>query len=57
MKNIGALWIKKSKKDQKEYFKGRVNDIFIVVFKNEEKRGEKSPDYRIFLSEKEGEKK
>lgn len=51
-KSIGALWAKQSSKG--EYFTGQLelNDekIKIVVFKNNYKKEDKHPDWKIFLS-------
>ena len=48
LKNIGALWLK-TREDGTEFFSGTINngihgDINIVVFKNEKKDSEKSPE-------------
>lgn len=47
---IGALWLKQSKKGTK-YLSGTVNGQAIVIFRNQNKRSEKAPDYRILKSE------
>ena len=55
MKNIGAFWLKTSKKGEK-YMSGYVEingaKVDLIVFKNKQKREDKQPDYRIFLKEK-----
>lgn len=51
MEKLGALWIQKSKKSGKKYLKGKIGKVSIVVFENEQKQSEKSPDYKIFRSE------
>jgi len=48
LKNIGALWLK-TREDGTKFFSGTINngihgDINIVVFKNEKKDSEKSPE-------------
>lgn len=51
-KSIGALWEKKSGKGT--WFSGSIETngekIQIVVFKNDYKKEEKHPDYKIFVS-------
>lgn len=49
--SVGALWLNTSKKGEK-YLAGSFGEQKIVVFKNTFKEeGEKTPDYRIFLSQ------
>ena len=45
---IGALWEKAGAKGP--YMTGTVNGERVVVFKNANKRGEKSPDWRVLKS-------
>lgn len=45
---IGALWIKSGAKG--EYMTGTINGERVVVFRNGNKRGEKSPDWRVLKS-------
>lgn len=45
---IGALWAKTGAKG--DYFTGTVNGERIVVFKNGNKKSDKSPDFRILKS-------
>ena len=45
---IGALWEKTGKKGA--YMTGTINGERVVVFKNTNKRGEKSPDWRVLKS-------
>ena len=49
---IGALWIRESKKDGSKFLSGKMSDgTEIVMFKNSHKKeGEKGPDYRIYRS-------
>lgn len=51
--NIGALWLKTSK-DGKKYMSGMVEiagfKINIVVFKNNNKKEDRHPDYNILQS-------
>jgi uncharacterized protein (DUF736 family) len=53
--DIGALWIRKSQKGT-SYMTGQVElgntKVDVVVFRNTKKQpGEKTPDFRIYLSE------
>lgn len=58
MLKLGALWLKESKQGKK-FMTGiiendslpHIQKIPVVVFKNEKKQSDKSPDYLIFLSE------
>lgn len=43
---IGALWVKSGAKG--EYMTGEIAGQRVVVFKNGNKRGDKSPDWRCF---------
>ena len=45
---IGALWEKAGKKGP--YMTGTINGERVVLFKNGNKRGEKSPDWRVLKS-------
>ena len=45
---IGALWEKTGKKGA--YMTGTIHGERVVVFKNANKRGEKSPDWRVLKS-------
>jgi len=47
---IGALWLKTSK-NGKEFLSGKIDGRPVVVFKVEGKKSDKSPDYRVFLSQ------
>ena len=54
LKTIGALWLK-TKENGTKFFSGTINngihgDINVMVFKNDEKQSEKSPDYRIVMA-------
>lgn len=54
---IGALWIKKSA-GGKAYLSGKIEGIgYVVVFKNNNKKNDKQPDYRILKSKPREEKK
>lgn len=47
---IGALWIKESA-GGKAYLSGKIEGIgYVVVFKNNNKKSDKQPDYRILKS-------
>ncbi len=47
---IGALWTKQTKHGN-DYFTGTINGQRVVVFKNQKKRSDKSPDWRVLKSE------
>lgn len=55
--SIGAFWLKESKSGTK-YMSGVIEidgaKHDIVVFKNSYKKEDKQPDYRIYLSDKQG---
>lgn len=46
---LGALWIKQSAKG--EYMTGSINGIKVVVFRNNNKRDERHPDWRVLKSQ------
>lgn len=48
-KEIGALWIKKNKKG-KNYLRGIINGVNVVVLTNIYKRSALQPDFRVFPS-------
>lgn len=52
MEKLGALWRQKKKKDGVEYLKGNCQGVEVIIFLNDEKRSEKSPEYYIYRSEK-----
>lgn len=52
MEKLGALWRQKKKKDGVEYLKGNCKGVEVIVFLNDQKRSNKSPDYYVYLSEK-----
>lgn len=45
---IGALW-KNENKDGETYLSGTFGAAKLLVFKNKWKKGEKDPDYKIFV--------
>lgn len=45
---LGALWVKQSAKG--EYMTGTINGVKVVVFRNNNKREEKHPDWRVMKS-------
>lgn len=54
---LTGLWAKKDKKGR-TFLSGRLGNADIVIFRNDyKKEGSKEPDYRIYLSEHEFEKK
>lgn len=57
-REVGALWTKISKDKTQKYMTGHINTslegkIDIVIFSNKEKKSDKSPDFRIYISDKE----
>lgn len=52
MEKLGALWKQKKKKDGVEYLKGNCLATEVIIFLNDDKHSEKSPDYFIYRSEK-----
>lgn len=48
-KSIGALWTRISKSGT-EYLSGTINGVKVVVYKNNYKKEEKQPDFRIYES-------
>ena len=56
-REVGALWTKLSKDKSQKYMTGHIQTslegkIDIVIFSNKEKKTDKAPDFRIYLSEK-----
>ena len=56
-REVGALWTKLSRDKSQKYMTGHIQTslegkIDIVIFSNKEKKSDKSPDFRIYLSEK-----
>lgn len=47
---IGALWVKSGAKG--EYMTGTINDVRVVLFKNDKEPGSKAPDWRVLLATK-----
>lgn len=47
---IGALWQKEGRKGI--YMTGKINGEPVVLFKNGNKRSEKSPDWRVLKAQK-----
>jgi uncharacterized protein (DUF736 family) len=60
MKKLGALWLRKDK-DGASYFSGSLEDLAqdipVVVFKNNKKEQDNHPDYIVYRSEPQAEKK
>jgi uncharacterized protein (DUF736 family) len=53
---LGALWTKVSKDKTQKFFTGHITTpldgkVELVIFSNKDKKNEKSPDFRIYLSE------
>ena len=56
-REVGALWTKLSKDKSQKYMTGHIQTslegkIDIVIFSNKDKKTDKAPDFRIYLSEK-----
>ena len=56
-RELGALWLKISKDKSQKYMTGHINSslegkIDVVIFSNKEKKSEKSPDFRIYASDR-----
>lgn len=56
-REVGALWTKISKDKSQKYMTGHINTslegkIDIVIFSNKEKKSDKSPDFRIYVSDR-----
>lgn len=48
---LGALWLRTSKKDGRTFLTGKIGSQEVVVFQNDRKKNEKEPDYRIYRSQ------
>lgn len=42
---MGALWVKQGARG--EFWTGKIGDVPVVVFRNDNKKNPKSPDFRI----------
>ena len=54
---IGALWTKQSRGNSQKYMTGHFKNsqgekTDVVIFSNKDKKNEKAPDFRVYLSEK-----
>ena len=56
MEKLGALWMKQTRNGA-TYFSGKFGEQRIVVFKNRDKKTDKHPDFVIYKSEPQGERK
>jgi len=57
-REVGALWTKLSKDKSQKYMTGHIQThlegkIDVVIFSNKDKKNEKAPDFRIYISDKE----
>jgi hypothetical protein len=50
--NATGLWVNESK-GGKKYMAGNMGNVRVLVFKNEKKRNEKDPDYRLCFAQRE----
>lgn len=60
-REVGALWTKLSKDKSQKYMTGHIQTslegkIDIVIFSNKDKKSDKAPDFRVYISDR-GEKK
>lgn len=54
-REIGALWVKESKNDNKKFMTGTVNGVEVVIFPNKFKeKGDNKPSYRVYKGEETG---
>lgn len=58
-KEIGALWMKVSQNKGQKYMTGHIETelegkIDVVIFTNKDKKNDKAPDFRIYVSDKKG---
>lgn len=56
-REVGALWTKLSKDKSQKYMTGHINTslegkIDVVIFSNKDKKNEKAPDFRVYISDK-----
>jgi uncharacterized protein (DUF736 family) len=56
-REIGALWTKESRSGSQKYMTGHFKNsqgekTDVVVFSNKDKKNEKAPDFRVYISEK-----
>lgn len=56
-REVGALWTKVSKDKSQKYMTGHIQTslegkIDIVVFTNKDKKSDKAPDFRVYVSDK-----
>lgn len=56
-KEIGALWMKVSQSKGQKYMTGHIETdlegrIDVVIFTNKDKKSDKAPDFRIYISDK-----
>lgn len=50
-KDIGALWQKKTKTGA-TFLSGTINDVDVVIFKNDYKKEDRHPDWKVYPSQK-----
>jgi uncharacterized protein (DUF736 family) len=56
-REVGALWTKLSKDKSQKYMTGHIQThlegkIDVVIFSNKDKKNDKAPDFRIYISDK-----
>lgn len=56
-REVGALWTKLSKDKSQKYMTGHIQTslegkIDIVIFTNKDKKNDKAPDFRVYISDK-----
>ena len=57
-REVGALWTKLSKDKSQKYMTGHIQThlegkLDVVIFSNKDKKNDKAPDFRIYISDKE----
>lgn len=50
---IGGLWLQKDR-NGRHYMTGNIQGTKVVVFKNDFKKEDKHPDYRVYVKEDRG---
>jgi uncharacterized protein (DUF736 family) len=56
-REVGALWTKLSKDKSQKYMTGHIETslegkIDLVIFSNKDKKSDKAPDFRVYISDR-----
>lgn len=56
-REVGALWTKISKDKSQKYMTGHIQTsegekVDVVIFSNKDKKSDKAPDFRVYVSDK-----